>query len=147
MHLLIIFLLKTLLPLNHPAVSYTDTIPRSLDTMNKPNLSATQADTQHTQNNEPLYIIDGKPLPAADLSSIDPNDIASLLVLKDAATVVIYGPKARNGVILITLLPPIHIQPVLDARSRRHPITIPADTLHKNDIQIRKSDIQIRLRG
>lgn len=49
---------------------------------------------------DPLYIVDGMKVP--DMSSIDPNDIASVEVLKDAASAAIYGAEAGNGVILIT---------------------------------------------
>ncbi|NJO03943.1 MAG: SusC/RagA family TonB-linked outer membrane protein [Bacteroidia bacterium] len=51
-------------------------------------------------NNEPLYVIDG--VPGGNLNSINPNDIASVEVLKDASTAAIYGSRAANGVILIT---------------------------------------------
>lgn len=52
------------------------------------------------QNSEPLIIIDG--LIAASLESVDPNDIASITVLKDASTTAFYGIRGSNGVILIT---------------------------------------------
>ncbi|MDX2304851.1 MAG: SusC/RagA family TonB-linked outer membrane protein [Microscillaceae bacterium] len=51
-------------------------------------------------NNNPLYVIDG--VPAGGLNSINPNDIESIEVLKDASTVALYGSRASNGVILIT---------------------------------------------
>ena len=51
-------------------------------------------------NNSPLVIIDG--VPAGALNDINPNDIESLSVLKDAASLAIYGARAANGVILIT---------------------------------------------
>lgn len=47
----------------------------------------------------PLYVIDGIP---QDFSRVDPNDIASVAVLKDAAASAIYGSRAANGVIVIT---------------------------------------------
>lgn len=50
-------------------------------------------------NNEPLYIIDGT---FGDLSMVDPSDIASIEVLKDAAAAAIYGSRAAGGVVLIT---------------------------------------------
>ncbi len=50
---------------------------------------------------EPLYIIDGA-FSNSSLSSLDPNDIESIEVLKDAAAAAIYGSRAANGVILIT---------------------------------------------
>lgn len=52
-------------------------------------------------NNEPLVIIDGVPV-ANGLNSINTNDIASMQVLKDAASSSIYGSRAANGVIVIT---------------------------------------------
>ncbi|RBL91659.1 SusC/RagA family TonB-linked outer membrane protein [Chitinophaga flava] len=51
-------------------------------------------------NAEPLIIIDG--VPASGLSDINPNDIASMEVLKDASSSAIYGTRAANGVIIIT---------------------------------------------
>ena len=49
---------------------------------------------------DPLYVVDGVRLD--DISGIDPNDIESMEVLKDAASAAIYGAEAGNGVILIT---------------------------------------------
>ena len=51
-------------------------------------------------NSGPLYIIDG--MESGQISNLNPNDIASISVLKDAATAAIYGVKGGNGVILIT---------------------------------------------
>ena len=53
-------------------------------------------------NNSPLFLIDGFPADAAAFAAINPNDIASVEVLKDAASGAIYGARAANGVILIT---------------------------------------------
>ncbi|HVB03026.1 MAG TPA: TonB-dependent receptor [Chitinophagaceae bacterium] len=50
-------------------------------------------------NNDPLYIIDGIP---GDINSIDPNDIESISVLKDAGSASIYGSRAANGVVVVT---------------------------------------------
>jgi len=55
-----------------------------------------------TQNNSPLYVIDGFPIENPDNNSIDPNDIESIEVLKDASATAIYGARGANGVILIT---------------------------------------------
>ncbi|RCW94153.1 SusC/RagA family TonB-linked outer membrane protein [Winogradskyella arenosi] len=52
-------------------------------------------------NSDPLYIVDGAPY-ASDLSSINPADIESMTVLKDAAATSIYGSRGANGVIVIT---------------------------------------------
>ena len=51
-------------------------------------------------SSEPLYVVDGVRL--SDISGIDPNDIASMEILKDAASAAIYGAEAGNGVVLIT---------------------------------------------
>jgi TonB-linked SusC/RagA family outer membrane protein len=64
-----------------------------------------------TANSEPLYVIDG--LPAAQgsntnnpqdnpLLSLDPNDVESIEILKDASATAIYGARGANGVVLIT---------------------------------------------
>ncbi len=79
--------------------------------------------TSLTGSNEPLYVIDGVPIDGGDnndsfsfstlgggngqtkvsaLSTINPADIASIEVLKDASATAIYGSRAANGVILIT---------------------------------------------
>ena len=50
-------------------------------------------------NNDPLYVIDGA---FGDLSMVDPSDIASIEVLKDAAAAAIYGSRAAGGVVLVT---------------------------------------------
>jgi TonB-linked SusC/RagA family outer membrane protein len=73
-----------------------------------------------TAGNKPLYVIDGQPISNANpvsgggaanvpatinrdpLNSINPNDIKSIEVLKDAAATAIYGSRGANGVILIT---------------------------------------------
>ncbi len=56
-----------------------------------------------TQDNSPLYVIDGFPVEDPTVgSSINPNDIASIDVLKDASATAIYGARGANGVIIIT---------------------------------------------
>jgi TonB-dependent starch-binding outer membrane protein SusC len=54
------------------------------------------------QNSSPLIIMDGVSITLQDMSSLNPNDIESISVLKDAASAAIYGSRAANGVILIT---------------------------------------------
>lgn len=51
-------------------------------------------------NNDPLYVIDG--VPSGGLNLINPADIESIEVLKDASAAAIYGSRAANGVILVT---------------------------------------------
>ncbi len=54
-----------------------------------------------TQSNEPLYIIDG--FPSEDgMSALDPADIESIDVMKDASATAIYGARGANGVVVIT---------------------------------------------
>lgn len=50
--------------------------------------------------NEPLYVIDG--VPTTSTAGLNPNDIATMSVLKDASSSAIYGARAANGVVLIT---------------------------------------------
>ncbi len=54
-----------------------------------------------SQNNEPLYIVDGMPV-AGGPASINPNDIESITVLKGAAAAALYGQEAANGAIMVT---------------------------------------------
>ncbi|MFH0759733.1 MAG: TonB-dependent receptor [Bacteroidota bacterium] len=56
--------------------------------------------TSISNSNEPLYVIDGFPVPAG--VSISPDDIESIDILKDAASAAIYGSRASAGVVLIT---------------------------------------------
>lgn len=51
-------------------------------------------------SNSPLYVIDG--FIGADISTINPNDIATIDILKDASATAIYGSRGANGVVLIT---------------------------------------------
>lgn len=51
--------------------------------------------------NDPLYVIDGYPTPGG-INNINPNDIATIDVLKDASAASIYGIRAANGVVIIT---------------------------------------------
>ena len=51
-------------------------------------------------NSDPLYVVDGVPM--TTLSGINPADIASIEVLKDAASAAIYGSRGSNGVVIVT---------------------------------------------
>ncbi len=55
-----------------------------------------------TGNNNPMLVVDGAPTPLGYLSSIPPDDVQDLTILKSAASAAIYGPDAVNGVIVIT---------------------------------------------
>ena len=52
-------------------------------------------------DNDPLIVIDGVPVSNASISSINPNDIASFTVLKDASATAIYGARGANGVVVV----------------------------------------------
>ncbi|WP_299580488.1 TonB-dependent receptor [uncultured Sunxiuqinia sp.] len=51
-------------------------------------------------NSNPMYVVDG--MVVGNINDIDPSDIASISILKDAASAAIYGSRASNGVILVT---------------------------------------------
>jgi TonB-linked SusC/RagA family outer membrane protein len=53
------------------------------------------------QNNDPLYIVDGTPVQDSYVNFLNPEDIASIQVLKDASAASIYGSRASNGVVVI----------------------------------------------
>jgi len=53
------------------------------------------------QNNDPLYIVDGVALQDSYINWLNPNDIQSIQVLKDASAASIYGARASNGVVII----------------------------------------------
>ncbi len=50
--------------------------------------------------NDPLFVIDG--IPQSSMTGLNPNDIASIEVLKDAASAAIYGSRGSNGVVIVT---------------------------------------------
>lgn len=55
-----------------------------------------------TQNNSPLYVVDGFPIEGFNLNVFDPQEVESIDVLKDASATAIYGARGANGVIMIT---------------------------------------------
>lgn len=54
-----------------------------------------------TQDNSPLYVIDGFPIESSNNNNINPADIESIEVLKDASATAIYGSRGANGVVII----------------------------------------------
>ncbi len=56
--------------------------------------------TSLNSGNDPLYVVDG--VPTTDISNINPTDIESMQILKDASSAAIYGSRSANGVVLIT---------------------------------------------
>jgi TonB-linked SusC/RagA family outer membrane protein len=71
-------------------------------------ISVSVRGTNSLNGNEPLYVVDGVVMPAATnnsmsaLAAINPADIVSMDVLKDASATAIYGSRAANGVVMIT---------------------------------------------
>ncbi|GAA4465752.1 TonB-dependent receptor [Nibrella saemangeumensis] len=55
-----------------------------------------------TAGSAPLYVIDGYPMEGSAFSLINPSDIESIQVLKDASSTAIYGSRGANGVIIVT---------------------------------------------
>ena len=60
-----------------------------------------RGDRSFTASNEPLYVLDGIPM-SGGIGDLNPNDIESIEVLKDASATAIYGSRGANGVVLIT---------------------------------------------
>ena len=50
----------------------------------------------------PLYVVDGVPLQAGGIETLNPRDIESIDILKDASSTAIYGSRGANGVVLVT---------------------------------------------
>lgn len=72
---------------------------------NKPGASPSiriRGSSSISASNEPLYVVDGFPLMDGNISDINPSDIQSIEVLKDASSTAIYGSRGANGVIMIT---------------------------------------------
>lgn len=55
-----------------------------------------------TASNSPLFVVDNIPLSTGTIDNIDPNDIESIDILKDASATAIYGSRGANGVVIIT---------------------------------------------
>jgi len=53
-------------------------------------------------SNSPLYVVDGIPFAAGGIEAINPNDIETIDILKDASATAIYGSRGANGVVLVT---------------------------------------------
>ncbi|MGE4586479.1 MAG: TonB-dependent receptor [Mangrovibacterium sp.] len=77
----------------------------SVMTSNEPGASPTlriRGSGSIDASNDPLYVVDGFPLMDGDLNNVNPADIESIEILKDASSTAIYGSRGANGVILIT---------------------------------------------
>jgi TonB-linked outer membrane protein, SusC/RagA family len=63
---------------------------------------------------EPLFVVDG--VPVDNINAINPNDIQSMEILKDASSAAIYGSRSANGVIIITTKKGVQGKPRIDVR-------------------------------
>ena len=89
----------------------------------------------------PLYVVDD--LPVDNIDSVNPEDISSIEVLKDAASAAIYGSRSANGVILITTKKGVPGKPKVDVRyshafnnvSHLMPLTTPDDFRYYEDVR------------
>lgn len=98
--------------LNTPVGSFDQTLGGRVAGVNVTSSEGTPGGTMNivirgnnslTQDNSPLYVIDGFPVEDAALAStINPSDIESLDILKDASATAIYGARGANGVVIIT---------------------------------------------
>ena len=66
-------------------------------------------------DSDPLYIVDGMPMGQGGIDYLNPNDIESIEVLKDAASGAIYGSRAANGVILVTTKSMVPVPPTVSS--------------------------------
>ncbi|MDR2968865.1 MAG: SusC/RagA family TonB-linked outer membrane protein, partial [Tannerellaceae bacterium] len=55
-----------------------------------------------TQSNDPLYVVDGYPMESGAFRLLNPSEIESIQILKDASSTAIYGSRGANGVVIIT---------------------------------------------
>ncbi len=93
-------------PVNSPAQALQGRIAGldAVTTGNQPGSDVTiriRGNRSFSAGNDPLYVVDGIPL-TGGINDINPNDIESIDVLKDASATAIYGSRGANGVILIT---------------------------------------------
>lgn len=64
-------------------------------------------------NNQPMLIVDGVPMPLGFLSSINPNDVENVTVLKSAQGTAVYGPEGVNGALVVTTKRGVKGRPVV----------------------------------
>jgi TonB-dependent starch-binding outer membrane protein SusC len=83
--------------------------PEALIRAKVPGVQRIRGGTSITSSNEPLFVIDGVPLDLGgvtagrnQLNFLNPSDIASITVLKDASATAIYGSRGANGVVIVT---------------------------------------------
>jgi len=95
------------------------------------------------QSNAPLYVVDGFPLEDFSASSLNPADIESISVLKDASATAIYGARGANGVIIVTSKRGVVGKPriAFDASYGFAKITNKIDMMNAYDFVVLQSEI------
>ncbi|MBP1840091.1 SusC/RagA family TonB-linked outer membrane protein [Formosa algae] len=88
-----------------------------------------------TGGNSPLYVIDGF-VGADNISSLNPNDIESMQVLKDASSTAIYGARGTNGVIIITTKKGKLGKPVVNFRASSGIQSLPDEIDVQNTLEL-----------
>lgn len=95
----------------YPATNITEMLRGRASGINVTNTSGRPGSTSNitirgvrslNASNSPLYVVDGTPVTATEFATINSEDVASIEILKDAASQAIYGARAANGVILVT---------------------------------------------
>lgn len=66
-----------------------------------------------TGNNQPMLVVDGVVIPLSYLSSLNPNDIGEVSILKSSSATVVYGPDGVNGAIIVTTKKGVEGKPVI----------------------------------
>jgi len=95
------------------------------------------------QSNSPLYVVDGFPLEDFSASSLNPADIESISVLKDASATAIYGARGANGVVIVTSKKGVIGKPriAFDASYGFSKITNKIDMMNAYDFVLLQSEI------
>lgn len=92
---------------NNIAGSNPNTLP-VIEVRGKTSLTVNQVNAQFGENpNQPLFILDGFPTTLQQVVDLDINRIASITLLKDAASTALYGSRSANGVIVIETVKPV----------------------------------------
>lgn len=85
------------------SVWYTLPITFKLESSPKNSVYKEHASSEIIDGSKPLYLIDEKPATEAEVKALNPQDIKEVKVLKDATATALYGSRAANGVVLITM--------------------------------------------
>ncbi len=112
---------------------------------NKIRISGPEVVLRRLPAGNPIYIVDGVEIPNLELSMINPKDINSIVVIKDAAGKAYYGERGRNGVINISLKKEDRPQVIMDVRSKDGTFSLRADSITIRDTLNRRDTIRVHL--